>query len=199
MLDEATSALDTQTERQIQRSLERVCYHRTTIVIAHRLSTIVNADRIIVLDVRSASGSRRTETWGWTAEIHCRVHIHSADTNISSTKAGRIVEEGTHVSLMAAAGRYSDMWYQQQEAEENAHTTGFSDDNDNEDDDAQRPLGAAVGDAEAAAAATAGGSAPAVLPGAVPLPAAPPPSTQGVVSPTQVVTDAAPAPNESRT
>lgn len=50
IFDEATSALDTQSEYQVQRSLEQLKQGRTTIIIAHRLSTIANADRIIVLD-----------------------------------------------------------------------------------------------------------------------------------------------------
>ncbi|XP_014205257.1 ATP-binding cassette sub-family B member 6, mitochondrial [Copidosoma floridanum] len=49
LLDEATSALDTQTERNIQSALSRVCKNRTTIIIAHRLSTIIHADEILVL------------------------------------------------------------------------------------------------------------------------------------------------------
>ncbi|CAH2003078.1 unnamed protein product [Acanthoscelides obtectus] len=49
LLDEATSALDTQTERNIQESLERMCANRTTIIVAHRLSTIIHADEILVL------------------------------------------------------------------------------------------------------------------------------------------------------
>jgi len=49
ILDEATSALDTQTEREIQHSLDLVSKDRTTLVIAHRLSTVINADEIIVL------------------------------------------------------------------------------------------------------------------------------------------------------
>lgn len=50
LLDEATSALDTQTERNIQSALARVCSNRTTIIVAHRLSTIIHADEIIVLN-----------------------------------------------------------------------------------------------------------------------------------------------------
>ncbi|KAJ8980819.1 hypothetical protein NQ317_000552 [Molorchus minor] len=49
LLDEATSALDTQTERNIQESLTRMCANRTTIIVAHRLSTIIHADEILVL------------------------------------------------------------------------------------------------------------------------------------------------------
>ncbi len=49
VFDEATSALDTKTEKQIQKSLDKLAESRTTLVIAHRLSTIINADRIVVL------------------------------------------------------------------------------------------------------------------------------------------------------
>jgi len=50
ILDEATSALDTQSEHQVQASLNQLKQGRTTIIIAHRLSTIAQADRIIVME-----------------------------------------------------------------------------------------------------------------------------------------------------
>ncbi|XP_060754475.1 ATP-binding cassette sub-family B member 6 isoform X2 [Neoarius graeffei] len=62
LLDEATSALDTQTERNIQASLAKVCTNRTTIVVAHRLSTIIGADQILVLrDGQIAERGRHEE------------------------------------------------------------------------------------------------------------------------------------------
>jgi subfamily B ATP-binding cassette protein MsbA len=51
LLDEATSALDSESEKQIQRALERLAAGRTVIAIAHRLSTILSADQIVVMDL----------------------------------------------------------------------------------------------------------------------------------------------------
>lgn len=50
IFDEATSAVDNETEAAIQRSLEKITAHRTTIMVAHRLSTIKHADMIYVLE-----------------------------------------------------------------------------------------------------------------------------------------------------
>jgi ATP-binding cassette subfamily B protein len=50
ILDEATANVDVQTERAIERGLERLLAGRTAIVIAHRLSTIRRAGRIVVLE-----------------------------------------------------------------------------------------------------------------------------------------------------
>ncbi|XP_046805510.1 ATP-binding cassette sub-family B member 6 [Lucilia cuprina] len=61
LLDEATSALDTNTERNIQAALHRVCSNRTTIIIAHRLSTIIHADEILVLKEGSIAERGRHE------------------------------------------------------------------------------------------------------------------------------------------
>ncbi len=49
ILDEATSALDTETERDIQQSIDQLKGKTTVVLIAHRLSTIRNADYIYVM------------------------------------------------------------------------------------------------------------------------------------------------------
>ncbi len=49
ILDEATSALDNESERLVQKSLEKLSQGRTTFTIAHRLTTIKNASTIWVL------------------------------------------------------------------------------------------------------------------------------------------------------
>lgn len=62
IFDEATSSLDNESERLIQKSMEKLTKNRTTIAIAHRLSTIKNVKRILVLDGSGiAEGSTHEE------------------------------------------------------------------------------------------------------------------------------------------
>lgn len=50
IFDEATSALDNTNENIIQKNMEKLFKHKTSITIAHRFTTLKNSDRIIVLD-----------------------------------------------------------------------------------------------------------------------------------------------------
>jgi ATP-binding cassette subfamily B protein len=74
LLDEATSSLDNETERFVQKALERLTAGRSVLAIAHRISTIQNYDRIVVMD------------------------------------QGRIVETGTHRSLLEKNGHYANLY-----------------------------------------------------------------------------------------
>ena len=49
LFDEATSALDNESEKIVQKALDRVAGHKTVIAVAHRLSTLKDFNRIIVM------------------------------------------------------------------------------------------------------------------------------------------------------
>ncbi len=50
ILDEATSSLDSKSEKSVQKALDKLMKHKTSLIIAHRLSTIQSVDRVIVLE-----------------------------------------------------------------------------------------------------------------------------------------------------
>jgi len=74
ILDEATSALDSESEKYIQKALEKLMHDKTTIVIAHRLSTIEGSDKIIVMDsgtvVETGTHQQLMKTQGIYSHLH---------------------------------------------------------------------------------------------------------------------------------
>jgi len=74
IFDEATSALDNESERAVQRSLERLAANRTLIVIAHRLSTVRRADRIVVLTEHGVAEEGTHEALLERGGVYARLH-----------------------------------------------------------------------------------------------------------------------------
>jgi len=74
ILDEATSALDNESEKFIQKAMNRVMNNKTTVVVAHRLSTIENADKIIVMDQGSICESGTHEELLQKGGIYAGLH-----------------------------------------------------------------------------------------------------------------------------
>lgn len=104
LLDEATSALDTQTERNIQASLAKVCANRTTVVVAHRLSTIIGADQILVIsDGRIAERGRHEELLDkgglyadmWMKQQQAQDSDSSSDTEAKDRKSEKLQPPST--------------------------------------------------------------------------------------------------------
>ncbi|XP_072513309.1 ATP-binding cassette sub-family B member 6 [Salminus brasiliensis] len=109
LLDEATSALDTQTERNIQASLAKVCANRTTIVVAHRLSTIIAADQILVLrEGQIAERGRHEELLakgGLYSDMWLRQQQAQDSDSASDTEAKDVQPEKLQPSASSAAHR----------------------------------------------------------------------------------------------
>ncbi|WP_096200651.1 ABC transporter ATP-binding protein [Bacillus sp. FJAT-45350] len=82
LLDEATSALDSQSERIVQKALDKLMENRTTVVVAHRLSTVIHADQIIVLEEGEVTG---VGTHGELVETHSLYRKLVEEQFLSST------------------------------------------------------------------------------------------------------------------
>ncbi|KAJ8352742.1 hypothetical protein SKAU_G00242180 [Synaphobranchus kaupii] len=98
LLDEATSALDTQTERNIQASLNKVCANRTTIVVAHRLSTIIGADQILVVSEGQIAERGRHEDLMAKGGLYCDMWLkqqqaHESDSASDTEAKDRLPEK----------------------------------------------------------------------------------------------------------
>lgn len=92
LLDEATSALDTESESQVQASLDKLMHEqkRTTVIIAHRLTTVRNADVIAVVeDGKVVESGTHTELMAMKGEYF---RLIEAQTHPSARKS--IAEEG---------------------------------------------------------------------------------------------------------
>jgi len=87
ILDEATSNLDPGTEHAVERALERLMEHRTTVVVAHRLSTAARADRIgVVFDGRLSELGSHDELValdGHYAELYRAWATHQATPEVA--------------------------------------------------------------------------------------------------------------------
>lgn len=73
LLDEATSALDAESERSVQRALDKIMVGRTTLIIAHRLATVLRADRIIVMEEGRAIASGSHEQLLKSCPLYARL------------------------------------------------------------------------------------------------------------------------------
>ncbi len=76
IFDEATSSLDSESEILIQKSLERLCVGRSTLVIAHRLSTVRHADYTYVMRngkiVEEGTHTELIEKQGYYCDLYTR-------------------------------------------------------------------------------------------------------------------------------
>jgi ATP-binding cassette subfamily B protein len=86
VLDEATSSVDSETERQIQRAVERVLAARISFIIAHRLSTIRHASRILLVDqgqiIESGTHTELMRAHGRYHALYVRQFVESRERSL---------------------------------------------------------------------------------------------------------------------
>lgn len=91
VLDEATSSVDSETERQIQRAVERVLAARISFIIAHRLSTIRHASRILLIDqgviVESGTHTELMRAHGRYHALYVRQFVESRERSLLGAAA----------------------------------------------------------------------------------------------------------------
>lgn len=102
ILDEATSALDSESERIVQKALDNLMQHRTSIVIAHRLSTILNADRILVMERGRIVDQGRHEELLGRCELYTRLYSMQFQNDETAADAGKKHSEADTIATQIA-------------------------------------------------------------------------------------------------
>ena len=74
ILDDATASVDTETERLIQKALNRLMEGRTSVIIAQRLSTVRMADLILILERGRVTGAGTHEELLATSSLYQRIY-----------------------------------------------------------------------------------------------------------------------------
>ncbi|KAL5728468.1 ABC-type xenobiotic transporter [Ranunculus cassubicifolius] len=97
LLDEATSALDAESERSVQKALDRVMVGQTTVVVAHRLSTVRHVDMIaVVQDGKIVESGNHDELISNPNGIYAAlVKVQEADASSSEASLYSAIERPT--------------------------------------------------------------------------------------------------------
>eukprot|EP00959_Pyramimonas_sp_CCMP1952_P187679 3924352-Pyramimonas_sp.AAC.1 len=113
-------------QSEILDSLRQLARGRTTIFIAHRLSTARQCDEIVVLE----KGQVGTHFF-----VELPVWVKASSITPWSVQ---VLERGSHDELLAAGGRYTEMWEQQSH---NGDTPSETSDADNSQSGARLRVG----------------------------------------------------------